>query len=65
MNQIQALNKPLLTAIGNHELMDEGRGNYYDMFGRFYYSFTVGENYFIVLDDADSKNKKEMVDLEL
>jgi len=35
------------------------------MFGRFYYSFTVGENYFIVLDDANSKNKKEMVDLEL
>ena len=56
INQIKTLNKPLLTAIGNHELMDEGRGNYYDMFGRFYYSFTVGENYFIVLDDANSKN---------
>ncbi|MEA3487636.1 MAG: metallophosphoesterase, partial [Euryarchaeota archaeon] len=56
MNQIKTLNKPLLTAIGNHELTDQGRGNYYDMFGRFYYSFTVGETYFIVLDDADSKN---------
>jgi hypothetical protein len=53
LNQIERLNKPLLTAIGNHELYANGRGNYYDIFGPFYYSFTVGRSYFIVLDDAN------------
>lgn len=44
---------PFLTAIGNHELRENGRGMYYDIFGRFYYSFRIGRNYFIVLDDAN------------
>jgi hypothetical protein len=45
---------PLLTAIGNHELLlGSGRGLYYDLFGPFYYSFQVGRSYFIVLDDAN------------
>lgn len=35
------------------EFYANGRGNYYDIFGPFYYSFTVGPGYFIVLDDAD------------
>jgi 3',5'-cyclic AMP phosphodiesterase CpdA len=52
INQIRKLNTPLLTAIGNHELREGGRANYYDIFGRFYYSFTVGDAFFIVLDDA-------------
>ncbi len=56
INQIRRLNKPLLTAIGNHELYDRGRANYYDIFGRFYYSFSVGNSYFIVLDDANEEN---------
>lgn len=56
INQVKKLNKPLLTVIGNHELLDEGRANYYDIFGRFYYSFTVGNSYFIVLDDANENN---------
>jgi len=49
------LHIPFLTAIGNHELGDNGRGLYYDMLGRFYYSFHVGKSYFIVLDDANAK----------
>ncbi|MDI6728981.1 MAG: metallophosphoesterase [Thermodesulfovibrionales bacterium] len=56
INQIKEFKKPLLTAIGNHELRENGRGNYYDLFGRFYYSFTVGDAYFIILDDANEYN---------
>jgi len=55
INQIKQLNKPLLTAIGNHELRKNGRANYYELFGRFYYSFHIGNAYFIVLDDANQK----------
>ena len=56
LSQIKKLNKPLLTIIGNHELYDKGRANYYDIFGRFYYSFAIGNSYFITLDDANEKN---------
>lgn len=49
------LNIPFLTAIGNHELGEKGRGLYYDLFGPSYYSFKVGESYFIILDDANEK----------
>jgi hypothetical protein len=56
MDQARTFTKPLLTAIGNHETYANGRGNYFKIFGGFYYSFTVGRNYFIVLDDANEKN---------
>ncbi len=56
LNQINDLNKPLLTVFGNHEAKKSGRANYYNFFGKFYYSFTVGNNYFIILDDANEKN---------
>ena len=56
LNQIKGLNKPLLTVFGNHEAMEKGRATYYDLFGPFYYSFAVGNSYFIVLDDANEKN---------
>lgn len=56
IKQISRLRMPLLTAIGNHELREGGRANYYDFFGAFYYSFTVGDSYFIVLDDANERN---------
>ncbi|MGB9683162.1 MAG: metallophosphoesterase family protein [bacterium] len=56
LKQAKRLNKPLLTVMGNHELLLDGRGNYYKIFGPFYYSFTVGDCYFIVLDDANGKN---------
>jgi len=56
LNQIKYLNKPLLTVFGNHEAREEGRAVYYDLFGKFYYSFTVGNSYFIILDDANEKN---------
>jgi hypothetical protein len=49
------LNIPLLTAIGNHDLAEKGRGLYYDLLGPFYYSFKIGRDYFIVLDNADER----------
>ncbi len=62
LKQISRLNKPLLVTFGNHEAKEEGRAVYYNLFGRFYYSFTVGNNYFIVLDDS---NEKRLDDAQL
>ena len=56
LNQVDKLNKPLLTVFGNHEAKEKGRTAYYDLFGNFYYSFTVGNSYFIILDDSNEKN---------
>ena len=56
INQIKQIQKPLLTVVGNHEIKENGRGNYYDFFGRFYYSLAIGSSYFMILDDADEKN---------
>ena len=54
LNQIQDhLRKPLLTAIGNHELRESGRGLYHEIFGPFYYSFQIGKACFTILDDAN------------
>lgn len=55
LDQAERFQAPLLTAIGNHELYENGRANYYDIFGPFYYSFSVGDSYFMVLDDADEQ----------
>lgn len=49
------LDIPLLTAIGNHELREKGRGLYYDLLGPYYYSFKIRRDYFVVIDDADEK----------
>src|SRR4030067_1267783 len=44
------LSIPLLTAIGNHDLDKNGsHKNYEAIFGPTYYSFQVGQGYFIVL----------------
>ncbi len=56
INQIRKSERPFLTAIGNHEIREDGRVAYYNLFGRFYYSFTVGDAYFIILDDAGEYN---------
>lgn len=55
-DQIEILNRPLLTTVGNHEVRKDGRANYYELFGRFYYSFAVGDSYFIILDDSNGTN---------
>ena len=53
LKQAEKFNKPLLTVIGNHEIYGGGRGYYYDIFGPYYYSFSVGESLFIMLDNAN------------
>jgi hypothetical protein len=55
LKQIERADKPLLTSLGNHDILEGGRANYYDIFGPFYYSFQVGQSYFIVLDDANEQ----------
>jgi hypothetical protein len=52
LNQVQEnLAIPFLVAIGNHDLSDDGSDkNYREIFGPAYYSFQVGQGYFIVLD---------------
>jgi len=56
VNQTRKLNKPLLTVVGNHEIIEEGRANYHVLFGKSYYSFSVGNSYFIILDDSNGEN---------
>ena len=55
VNQILGLKAPMLTALGNHDVEAGGLENYERVFGQRYYSFTLGDSYFIVLDDADGK----------
>ncbi len=51
LNQVQRSTKiPFLTAIGNHDLSNNGSSNYRDVFGSTYYSFQVGQCSFFVLD---------------
>jgi len=56
INQIMKLDKPLLTVLGNHDMREQGRTNYYELFGKYYYSFVVGNSYFIILDNANERN---------
>jgi len=55
LKQADRLHKPLLTAIGNHETYQDGRDNYFNLFGPFNYSFAIGRSYFIVCDDANER----------
>jgi hypothetical protein len=54
VDQIAACTRPFLTAVGNH---DDGSSDLYKaIFGNDYYAFTVGNCYFIVLDDSNEKD---------
>jgi predicted phosphodiesterase len=49
----QNLHKPLLAVVGNHELTGDRELNlFHPMFGPDYYAFQIGQNYFIVINDA-------------
>jgi hypothetical protein len=51
LDQVQGnLPIPMLTAIGNHDLNHGSNNNYQAIFGPPYYSFQIGQGYFIVLD---------------
>jgi serine/threonine-protein phosphatase CPPED1 len=47
------LDLPLLPVIGNHETHGEDRPLYEALFGMLYYSYQIGNSYFIMLDNAD------------
>ena len=52
LNQVEKnLSIPFLTAIGNHDLY-HGSTNYREIFGPTYYSFQIGQIYFIILDTS-------------
>ncbi len=51
LSQVQEnISIPVLVAIGNHDLNHGSNKNYQDIFGPTYYSFQIGQGYFIVLD---------------
>lgn len=54
-NMIKNEKTPFLVAVGNHDIREGGAKNYFDIFGKFYYSFDYGNSLFIVLDDANEK----------
>ena len=47
---------PLLTLIGENEVTGEGRDLYQKILGPFYYSFKIGRDFFIVIDNAEEKD---------
>jgi 3',5'-cyclic AMP phosphodiesterase CpdA len=63
IDQVKGFKKPFLTVIGNHDIKnyrgyfteENGRENYYRLFGKFYYSFVIGDAYFIILDNANEE----------
>jgi hypothetical protein len=71
LNQWRDLQIPMLTLPGNHDVAFENSYFYYSIFGRFYYSFVLGDAKFILLDDSDETSlgdeqlywlKKELAD---
>ena len=71
LSQVQEnLSIPFLTAIGNHDLDNNGSNkNYKEIFGPTYYSFQVGKGYFIVLDATTQagfdKTERQWLEKEL
>lgn len=59
INQVSTMKTPVLTAVGNHDIAAGGHATYKKVYGAPYYSFTVGQCMFIVLDDADGKSIDE------
>ncbi|KFZ21898.1 Metallophosphoesterase [Thermotoga neapolitana LA10] len=54
LKQLKRFKVPVLHVPGNHDLADDP-GNYLKIFGPLYYSFHVGNSYFIVLNNANEK----------
>jgi 3',5'-cyclic AMP phosphodiesterase CpdA len=60
---------PLITAIGNHDLNKGSSDCYREVFGETYYSFRIGQNYFIVLyattESRFDKTERQWLEEEL
>ncbi|HMK54727.1 MAG TPA: metallophosphoesterase [Methanobacteriaceae archaeon] len=53
LEQLKRSKTPILTTLGNHDLKAGSPKNYQAVFGPTYYSFTVDDSYFIILDSGD------------
>lgn len=62
LRKFDKLKKPMILVIGNHEVHRDGRNNFYKMVGKSYFSFAVGNSYFIMLDDVADDAKYEIDD---
>jgi hypothetical protein len=56
LRQWKKIQIPTLVIPGNHDLAFQDRYLYYSIFGRFYYSFVLGEAKFIFLDNSNEYN---------
>ncbi len=54
LRQLDDARKPLVTALGSSELAEGGRLNFYRIFGPYYFSFRVGSDSFVILDNAET-----------
>ena len=62
LDQWKRIQIPSLVLPGNHDVAFEDRYFYYSIFGRFYYSFSLGDAKFIFLDNS---NKYRLEDEQL
>jgi len=53
---LEKLKIPFLTAVGRREINDGGNDNFYKYFGPFYFSYQIGDSYFIFLDTTENTN---------
>lgn len=63
LEQIKRSNKPFLTTLGNHDFQDGSSSNYQQIFGPSYYSFIVGDSYFIMLN-SNSGERLDRLQIE-
>ncbi len=55
LERIKKFKKPVLVAIGNHDIHKNGRDWFYKIFGDFYYSFSFDNTHFIILDTSEKR----------
>jgi len=55
LKQIKKFKIPVLIVPGNHDVEDHGVENYIEIFGPLYYSFHLGEAYFIILNNSNEE----------
>lgn len=59
---IKTFDKPLLSVIGNHEILKQNGGtNYKKLFGKKNFAFSYANSYFIVLDSSTKTIKKKQL----
>lgn len=53
LKDAESLHMPLYTALGNHDIVNDGRTLYHRLLAPDYYDFAYGPAHFIILDNAD------------